>query len=240
MVNTIRLKISDNEKRNNRDKFTIGQRKLRGRVVVHERLVKNKQINKIEDKDNLIVYRGRNWLVQRAFNKSLTNRANWDDRYISWFGIGTGGATADPLIPSSPALYDYELGSHATVDNGTFITVDGNEYHPLDAGYPYFLYDEDIDEGDLPAGCVEPDLILGTDHKCDAFLIGLVQITIAADQCNGTGYQDLSEAGLFTSPSNDPLYAFSSGDVQLFSRVCFSTIRKTDERELIFSWYIYF
>jgi hypothetical protein len=239
-VQKIPIEIKDTERKTLGDKFSFGEpgNTIRGRVRIFERKVgEGKKLYLVEDTSNLIVYRGRNWMVQRAFNADLTSRPGWKDKYISWLAVGGGGATADPLIPESPVLEDYQLGNQLPIGAGTrYINLDGYHYHMFDDNYPTFLYDTDIDNNILWAGCTQVDTIQGITRRCDGFLIGLVKTTIAADECNGSSYQDINEAGLFVGPSSPA----ANTDLQLFSRVCFSTIRKDSSRELIFSWYIYF
>lgn len=227
------------------DDLSLGKKKRPlGRVQIHSRESGSDKFNLIEDTSNLVVYRGRHWLLQRAFYASVGSR-DWKSYYINHFAVGTGGVVAtSPLSPVSPALTDYALGSHGTIDNGTFDTVSGNEYFRFDSGYPVALQDEDIIDytGD---GCSHTDSLSITGN-CDRELIAKVQVSIASSQCNdsdnpsnpglpGDPYQDLSEAGLFVTDS-----ATSPTVAKLFSRVSFSTIRKDEHRELVFSWFIYF
>ena len=227
------------------DSFYIGtQKRPKGRVIIHGREPGSNNLSLIEDTSNLVVYRGRHWLMQRAFYSAVGSR-NWRSYYINHFAIGTGGSLAtSPLSPIAPELTNYQLGSHGTIDNGTFDTISGNEYFRFDSGYPIFLQDEDITDytGD---GCSHTDSLSATGN-CDRELIAKIQVSIASDQCNdadnpvnpglpGDPYQDISEAGLFVTDS-----ATSPTVSKLLARVSFSTIRKDLHRELVFSWFIYF
>ena len=253
-IERIGIRINDYPKKNFDDELVCGEmvkeansaKPRMGRVRIHERRLDEdggKKLYLVEDINNLIVYRGRNWLAQRAFNTNLTNRPYWKDKYISWLAIGTGGAVVgQPLTPTSPVLEDCALNAHGTVGGDRCVTVNSKDYHAIDISYPKFLHDPDVTET-LCSDCSEQDSIDLTTYRCDQFLIGLVRTTIVASEANGISpatYQDISEAGLFVSPSNDLTYSFAPTDMQLFARVCFSTIRKQDSRELIFSWYIYF
>lgn len=228
-----------------KDDFSIGNKKRpKGRVMIHGRKVGEKKYDLIEDTNNLVVYRGRHWLMQRAFYSAVGSR-NWRSYYINHFAIGSGGALeTSPLSPIAPALTNYQLGTQGVIDNGTFDTISGNEYFRFDSGYPIFLQDEDITDytGD---GCTHTDPLSVTGN-CDRELIAKIQVSIASDQCNdsdnlsnpglpGDPYQDLSEAGLFVTDS-----ATAPTVAKLFARVSFSTIRKDLHRELVFSWFIYF
>lgn len=232
-----------NDKLDIDDEFSIGnQKRPRGRVIIRGRKPGG-EYKILEDTNNLVVYRGRHWLMQRAFN--TTGSRNWTGYWINHFAIGSGGALeASPLSPIAPELTNYQLGSQGVIDNGTFDTISGDEYFRFDSGYPIFLQDEDITDytGD---GCSHTDSLSVTGN-CDRELIAKVQVSIASDQCNdsdnlsnpglpGDPYQDLSEAGLFVTDS-----ATAPTVAKIFARVSFSTIRKDLHRELVFSWFIYF
>ena len=247
-IKTIPIQIHDNQRKNTSDELAMGGFKPKGRVRIFSRDVKKKDSEpKLEvDSNNLIVYRGRNWLMQRAFNVDMTNRTGWKDRYLSWLAIGTGGAVGgSPLEPSAPELPNHQLSAHGTINaGGNYVTVGGRDYRKFDSTYPRFLNDPDIDNSLLATGCTAQDPYDGITYRCDKFLIGMIKTTLLSEEGNGGtevgDYQDISEAGLYLSPSNSLSYGFVDGDMQLFARVCFSTIRKTIDRELIFTWYIYF
>jgi len=261
-VQKINVGITDNQKKNIKDKVLSStpindktKFQPKGRVRVYEKKVDSdgkKKLFLIEDTSNLIVYRGRHWLLQRAFNQNLTtttgDRSGWSDKWINWFGVGIGGSTANPLVPASPILTDCELNTHGTMDTGTSRVVipGGNEFHSFDTNYPRFIFDTDITNSELCTGCTALDAENGTGpFNCDGFLIGLTKITLLSAEANGGtipgNSQDINEAGLFVSESDLTTYSsFTSTSMQTFARVTFSTIRKDDSRELIFSWYIYF
>lgn len=245
------------DKNNVKDKMVQGSasaiKPVRGRVQIHARDIGNgKKLYLVEDTSNLIVYRGRHWLMQRAFGQDFdanqsdvapAGSRDWKDRYVRWFAIGTGGASiADPLTAESPSLDDCALTTHVDIGGTSYMeTTDGNyQFKAFDSGYPKFIID-----GDVPAAgeslCTDASaqdpVDLGT-YYADNFLVSIMQITLAADEGNGTGYQDLSEAGLFCSESGGTFATIS--DLNIFARVTFSTIRKTSSRELVITWYVYF
>lgn len=266
-IQKIGIQISDNQKRNLGDKLVVSSNdnaKPQGRVLIHSRVPGEEKATLLEDTDNLIVYRGRNWLMQKALNVDLSSRPNWVDKYICWFAIGVDGAAeGNPLVPLDPELTDYGLGGdgggHGLIGSGVrYVTVNSKDYHQFDIGYPYFLHDPDIPEGaSFPVDCMEEDPVDSIDYECDRFLIAQSRTTIASTEANGDGvsggcgiytsgplvgenYQDINEAALFVAPSNSISYDFDSDDIQIFARVCFSTIRKDSSRELIFTWLVYF
>ena len=223
-MKNFKFKIFDNQRKNMRDKLTTFSPK--GRVIISENVNEKKII--LRDTSNLILYRGRNWLLQRAFNKqSVVARADWKDKYLCWFGLGSGGAViGSPLSPVSPNLSDTALVSPLPGGASNRILDIGTQgFHQFDTSYPNITFDPDIE-----------------DETEDTKLVALIQVTIDADEYNGDEYQDLSEAGLFVCSydiDNVPASPVLT-DFDLFARVCFSTIRKDVNRQLTFAWYIYF
>jgi len=132
------IEINDNQSAHLRDKFAGHNSftSVPNRVVVtkKDRGV-DKEPVKLVDTTNLIVYHGRHWLMQRAFNQdistvggvqdqdgNITNRVGYRNKYISWFGVGCGAnrMSASPLDVDHPALSDYDL-----VDPGV-ISLEGD------------------------------------------------------------------------------------------------------------------
>ncbi|MCK5019528.1 MAG: hypothetical protein KAS32_20885 [Candidatus Peribacteraceae bacterium] len=247
-VTRIPITINENQRRNMKDSAdSLLQPK--GRVRIFEKNKETGEIKLVRDQSNLIVYRGRSWLLQRAFNQDIpvAARADWKDFFISWFAVGTGGVESGaPLTPTSPALGDCALGTHGTIDDGgNFIAApDAREFRAFDVGYPKFVNDSDVNSDDLCAVCNYTDPVDTQSYPCDKFIISVTKVTLGADEANGGvspgDYQDISEAGLFVSPSTSLAYPFQDEELEMFARVTFSTIRKDDTRELIFTWYIYF
>lgn len=256
-IQRINIGISDRyslpKKREFYDKCETSIKKP-NRVVIHSRKKGSDELELVEDTHNLIVYHGRNWLMQRAFNQGFGNNPlslsrEWQSYYLRLFAVGTGGALdTTPLSPISPTLKDYQLATHGKIDSGTnFITVGGLDYHYFDDD-PVFLHDyPDIEwaAGEGPSCTYEDDN--GVSQNCDSVLVAKITTTLTTSEANddvtgthqwpdGSYYQDISEAGLFAAHST-PL---STRLPQLFARVTFSTIRKDATRELIFTWYVYF
>ena len=261
MVETMTVNFQDSERGNLKDEF--GKKDngfgMKGRVQIYEHKIGDSEdkLFLLRDTSNLIVYRGRNWLMQRSFNNDLDSRTGWRNYGLTLLGIGTGGAASgNPLVPISPALYNYALNNHGTI--GTSVNKvtatswdtqsSGNatlEFKKFDTGYPKLLYDEDISGEEylnIYSGCTSIDPETSLSKKCDSFLIAQIQCTLEASEANGAGYLDISEAGLFfTDGISTATETFSSASVAyLFARVTFPTIRKTDDRKIIFKWQIYF
>lgn len=223
------------------------ERGMFGRTNLVNIKVRNIVTGEIESdqNSNLIVYRGRDWLLQRAYNAGFGTGARdaeeWEAMWINWLAVGTGGSVGgNPLTPTSPALPDYVLNTHGSVDAGSnYITVGGKEYHTFDSGFPKFLHDTDVTETVYGPSFTDYN---GVTNPSDSVLIGLVKVTLSSEECNGgtedTDYQDISEAGLFVSSSAS--VGSPPTQLELFARVCFSTVRKNNEREIILSWFTYF
>ena len=176
------IKIHDNYGKNciadSVRKFN-GSRKPEGFVEIYD--INEDGIKKLLGKHNLVVYQGREWLAQRAFdtNNSGATVPNTKDLFISWFGLGSGGTGVDPLDPTDPTNTDVDLDTevsiHATDTACTDYRSGAYWKHP----FASVTYSDDA----------------ANDNKD---LIAVVQINIGTDDANGN---NLSEAGLFFSDS---------------------------------------
>jgi len=246
-MGVIPITIKDYQRKSLGDKVNMQPRL--NRVTIHEKKVGDNKLYLVTKSNNLIIYRGRSWLAQRAINKDIGNRS-WKDRYISWLGLGTGGAVVgDPLTPTSPDLSDVWLDTQVDVGAGSnYVSVNCNggvrQFRAFDANYPQFVADPDINNSTIDQTCTAVDPIDTNTYGCDKFLLVKIVTTIGVTEYNGGNdvgdYLDLSEAGLFVSPSNSLAYGFSQDDMSLFARVCFSSVRKDSSRSLIITWNIYF
>jgi hypothetical protein len=221
------LKFS--ESYNMRDKVCGDDKRPRGWVEAYE-MTPDGELKLIE-KSNLIVYSGRKFIMQRAFNQSL-NSENDQDSFISWFGLGTGGSASNVLIPVVPKKTDTDLNTPAIInDKSGTDCINNGLLHPLDS--ITYLQDANNDNQELLASIV---------------------ITIGEDDANGpaggttdSDFYDISEAGLYISDSNvqtdfttAPDAASHLATLKLFARVTFSTLRKFNERQIVFNWFVYF
>ena len=115
---------------------------------------------------------------------------------------------------------------------------------------------EMINNWDLMEPIVYP---ADSETKVDSYLRALVRVTIQPEEYNGADYygvevegesreyEDINQAGLFFSRSHIAsdysgayIHATNPYDLQMFAAVNFSTIRKDETRQLVFSWYFYF
>ena len=229
-MKSTKVAINDNYNKRMKDKFGVPKNTLRGHVCIYDKntgelIEKSDQVEfpgiKLHDGPNLIVYTGRSWLMQRAFNQDHILDSGVRNTFISWFGLGTGGASgADPLNPVAPIVTDSVLSSPIVINSTDAVCTNSGKLHPI-------VVDYTTDSSNL-----------------DEYLIAKVTTEISNDDANGAAgntFFDLSEAGLYISQSADAATVdANTAYLQLFARVTFSTIRKHDEREITFVWSIYF
>lgn len=213
-----RVQIHDNYRKNMFDKFGAEARP-KGKVEFFEK-GKDGTLTKIDSESNLIVYPGRTWLMQRSFKQDLTPSSGASERWLNWFGVGTGGATGgDPLNPVAPDLSDTDLDTNAIINATDPLCAKDGYLHPFDS----VLYEQD------PSNSNE-------------YLIAKVTTTLGSNDANGatgTTYYDLSEASLWITDTDVPA-SVTPTSLSLFARVTYSTIRKHSDREIVFIWSIYF
>lgn len=187
----------------------------KGFVEIYEK-DENSDKKKLIGRHNLVVYRGREWLLERAFDIQNENITPSKDEFLCWFGLGTGGCpVGDPLDPVSPTNLDTDLSIPCGIsqtDASCAEYIDGWYYKHRFASVTF---------------AQDPENSL-------AWLLSTITITISAGDAVGF---NLSEAGLFTASSNAAGYV---GPFSLYARVTFPTIVKTTARELVFVWNVYY
>lgn len=196
------------------------ERKPKGEVHVYE--VNDDGKKKLLHKSNLVVYQGRELLAQRLVDVS-SGAVTSKDEFLGWFGLGEGGVRpADPLDPVPPSNNDTELQSLVPV-NATSGPAYG-DYHVAGGIYPQTGYYKKLFD------TIEFETDIYNDNS---ILVIKLTTTIGVDDANG---QQLSEAGLYSCEDRT---AGSIGPFHLFGRVTFPSIIKTDDRRLVFIWYLY-
>lgn len=235
MSDKISVNFSDNQAPNLRD--TMGSGSLKGRVMIHSKDMRNPNEGyKLEqDTSNLIIYAGRSWLLNRAFNRDLgevvsytdnsvstaavpSYRTGFKNKFISFFSVGTGGSvTGDPLSPAAVTGYDAGLFTPGTVAGiaGKYAVANNNQtFHLFDDGFPKFISDQDINSANFGNSNTFVDPITNSAKNVNSYLVSLIQVTLEANEANGTTpslesggpYQDLNEACLWAAPSIVPSY----------------------------------
>jgi hypothetical protein len=180
----------------------------------------DKDTKKLIAKPNLVVFQGREGLLSSAFRTRNVNIAPLEDEFICWFGVGNGGCPiGDPLNPTAPTVEDLDLVSNVMI-NASDATCGDWRVEPEVEGYYKHPFDSVSFEQD-------PD-------NYNYWLVGRISTTISNEDANG---YNLNEAGLFSAASSAGSY---SGHFSLYARVTFPTIVKTDSRQLLFVWYVYF
>ena len=191
---------------------------LKGHVQIYE--VVNGEKKLTFEKDNLVVYLGREYVASRIFNKLNTNLVSPNDpapdEFICWAGLGSGGTTGiDPFDSAPPSSTNTDLVTPIMINltdnvNCGDLREDGYYKHKL------------------------LDIIFETDiNNSSKYLIAQVQFQIESDDANGSL---ISEAGLFTASDQTGDY---DGPFHLFARVTFPSIYKSADRILFFIWYLY-
>jgi len=194
---------------------------LKGRVEITD--VHN---NRILEKSNLVLYKGREWLAQRAANflSPVEQDHNRTNHYINYFTVGIGGATpGDILTPLSPEKTDEDLNTPVLLNtnDSTYITKTRDN----DA-LTYQLKT-------ITSKTFKNDLLNQNRYLIVQFQTMLLNSD--ANGPNGNSFFDINEAGLYIGDESG-----TPGSVSIFARCTFSTIRKDNSRGLVFNWYIYF
>jgi len=203
--------LLDSAFKNNRDKIDP-----KGFVkVIEEDLVtgKKKQISK----SNLVVYVGRELLIQKLFGVRNVNVPTLVGENLYWLEVGQGGApSGNPFNPTPPDLTDTSLADRVPLSN-----TQDNTLTDLSGG---FYYKRHINSFDYQA---DP-------NNNSAYVIALVQASLTEN--HAIGYS-INEAALYTSENDD---VNNPGHFSMYSRITFPTILKTDTNRITFYWYLYF
>jgi len=213
------------------DSFQCGKgnndRRPSGKVEIYE--VGEDGKKRLVRKNNLVVYNGRETLAQMlAGQNNLNVSGSNQHHFLSWFGLGDGGALpADPFDPVPPANENTDLQSRVMINASDASSAD---YHySTESGYSKTgWYKKPFDS-----------IIFERDDLNDnKWLVLKITTTIGISDAND---ERLSEAGLFTAESNEGGWGGPGDpkDFALFARVTFPTLIKDSTRRLIFVWYLY-
>jgi len=185
----------------------------RGFVEIFERDKAGNE--KYMGKQNLVVYNARELIAQKIINRNNPNTVTDLNEFLCWFGIGRGGANpGDPFNPSPPLNSDVNLYDDVPISPTDTTCADFHDG---------FFYKAPIDDISFE---VDP-------FNEGAWLVLRTTTILGLDRALG---EEVNEAGLFTALSDSSGY---TGPFHLFARITFPTIVKTNNRELIFVWYIY-
>jgi len=205
------ITLSDNYHPRLYDKLSSEQRFPRGVVGIYDKL-RNGDLKLVERK-NLIVYQGREWLLQRAFGPELQGASDLQDRYIKWFGLGTGGGEpGNPLQAGVTRAWDVDLTTPLRI-NPLGVLPD---YAPRDIGGGlvdgYYKKFSSVIRKDDPANAYTVDSV-----QYFPQLIAEIRTEISSEDGNGidgSGYADINEAGLFIDNPTVFSQSSSSGSLQ--------------------------
>jgi len=166
-------------------------------------------------KQNLVVYNARELIAQKIINRNNPNTITDVNENLCWFGVGKGGANpGDPFNPSPPLNSDINLYEDVPISPTDATCADFHDG---------FFYKAPIDDITFEVDPVNEG----------AWLILRTTTILGLDRALG---EEINEAGLFTALSDVSGYG---GPFHLFARITFPTLVKTNNRELIFIWYIY-
>jgi len=212
-------------------------------------IVKNTKTGEIEQtqRSNLITYHGRSYLAQRVFNQPTIQ--TWPNRYVNLFCVGSGGAPVGSLLTQSPPQnQDLNLYKFVNIASGNpqivkneITTPDGlQEVEFLKFDSATFQADPNIDPAsstaDNPSFVNSLDPVYQDGIRRDAFTDVMVQTTLLESDALG---QHINEAGLYVCEDPDNMSPLANS-ASLFARVTFSSILKTENREILFKWLVKF
>ena len=178
--------------------FKDSYKTLRGEVTILDKLPDGSEVELL--RKNLIVYQGRQWLLERAFGPQLGGAIqNNYEKTLKWFGLGQGGGEpGNPLQAGATAPWDTDLHDPILIkDGGTSPdyaprnivgvgSVDGyfkafsSVYRKQDFANSYIIGNSEY----YPEIIAEIRIDVG---KTEAM----------GDESDPTSYVDLNEAGLF-------------------------------------------
>jgi hypothetical protein len=189
-----------------------------GYVEVYEKNI-NDNSEKFMGRHNLVLYRGREWLLSRAFNVRNDLIAARENEFLYWVGFGNGGCTeADPLDPIPPTNSDMNLRSEIPIS-------ETNEEYA----------DFRLTEGFYKKPYAEMRFL--EDSANDGrYLISSLSIQLEVGDANG---QIINEIGLYSSSSTIP-GRLNTGPFHLYAKATFPSLVKAPDRYFLFIWYIYY
>ena len=171
----------------------------------------------VSKQSNLTLYMGREQICQRIFNYKNTNIPQELSEFVSWAGLGSGGANlSDPFVPIPPVNND--IGLYHEIP----ISMSSTDHADLRSdGYYYKKRIQSIE--------YEPD----SDND-NAWLIAKVTLSFDTEEAQD---QKINEACLFTCSSNAD---GATGPFHAFSRITFDTVSKPSGRGMLIIWYLFF
>jgi len=192
------------------------------------------EMNQEFEGDNLVVWRGREWLASRIFNVdpsdiTLTSAGVSANQFIYWAGLGSGGATS--INPPN--------------DGGSLLPPQNDD---TDLITPVPIADVGDPAGD--ADCSDAQSGKYYKHKIDnvvfeqdsgngnKYLVAKTTIVFETTDANGTSGQLISEAGLFAADATTTGSTYN-GPYTMMCHITFPQILKTNSRRLVIIWYIY-
>ena len=203
--------IFDNYRKTLQDKC-VNATDPRPRGFVNAYEVDRKGRRKLVGKSNLIVWSGRQIMLQKLLGLDRVAGSGEKDLTLFWWSHGSGGA--DPANPSNPI--DPNAGDTSLTNEEKFIVGDPN-------------YADSGNKKILPPVVWEQDALNGNSWLIAKFTIQLTSL-------EGNGHK-VNELGLWLSDTNSP--ATASVFVP-FAKVTLPSIDKYSGRILEWDWYLFF
>lgn len=196
------INLEDKYGKNLKEKVSVSTEKLRGEVSIFEK-DKSGKLGRLLDRKNMIVFGGRNWLLQKAFGSTMDGSdSGIYNKEIRWFGIGNGGGEPGNPLQAGPS-FGQDTGLYQPVRMRDDLT-------PSDPGYTLYASDYLGNHGyykRFSSIVIKEDTAnpytVGNSTSFPA-LIAEIRIELSSDDANGGSYEDLNEAGLFVA---DPTVA---------------------------------
>jgi len=214
---------------------------LRVKDVPKNRIVvKDEKGNILFEKTNLVVQRGRIFILERLFNvginESPTGRdfvINEPSRVLYFFSVGNGGTVGGPFFPAQPTPTDDSL-----MNRIPFITPPEGTPGVDIATYP--LAEVNANGKDNYYGkcfeSIEFDIDLIEDGDGVDNLVSMkIMLQVNPSECRNL---EINELGLYFAKVN-PDKSVEPGSDELFSRITFPSEIMTAQKELYITYTIY-
>jgi hypothetical protein len=200
----------------------------------------------VEQRSNLVVAFGREWVAQKLFGETTVN-GDFRDYEIGLFAVGAGGATVNANVVQlqGPTICDTGLYRAISLGNTSYLN-DPNTYDETDLLLdPYDIY-KSVDavkpirydpEGDITLVEVDYSGVCQyfTKVKCTCVVPPGEPQNLPVD-----GEVPISEAGLYFAKKlqgSPELWDDASG-AEMFAHICFSPKWKEKSSEFRIIWYI--
>lgn len=199
--------LRDSMRNSLKDKLSIGTDntpRLKGHVEIYERDKEGKET--LREKQNLIVYSGREWLLNKAFGPLIEGNDPlvYENQLLKWFGCGIGGGEAgNPLQAGATTGSDTDLYQPLRLRDDLTDSDPGWESYgsrKVDSTV-YTGYYKKISNVTKKEDHANPYLVDG--ETVYPPIIAELRIELSSDDANGDSYEDINEAALFVGAHSE-------------------------------------